>query len=124
VGLDRLQIAFLSVVVVAALAIGALGMGLIQQGNRIDRNRYEQCVDQRELVERILLQGTGATLAQWKEDPGSVLDTIRQQSVSQLTDLGLDPNTPSAQRQINRAVNQTRELLDLSDPDGCVPPGG
>lgn len=119
---DRLSIVYLTVVIVAAVAVGILTYGVIHQNTRIDTARYEQCVDQRILIEKILLRGSNATLEQWNENPGAVLEHMRELAAEQLKDLGIDPNTESAQRQIDRSVNGNRDLLNLADPSSCVPP--
>ena len=116
---DRFSVVYLTLLIVAALAIGVLGYGVLTQNKKIDQARYEQCVDGRTLIQTILLLSYGATPAQWANDPGAVLDGVRDQTIQQFADLGIDSTTDTAKKQIDRTVSNTRKLLDLADPGSC-----
>jgi len=118
VGLDRLQIAFITVVVVAAAAIGILGYGLSDQNKKISNVTYLNCQDNRHLIRGLLLQSIGATEKQWVDDEAAVLESIRQQTRAALEDAG----RPVTVAKLDKEVSEAKKLIDFADPDACTRP--
>jgi hypothetical protein len=106
--------AFAVVVVAGAVAIAVLAWGLVESNHHIDRASHANCVDTRELVQKILLRTLNASYDDWLARPERVLEKYRSQlERSSSFNYGAD------KARIEDAVRRTADVLALSDPDLC-----
>ncbi len=105
-------------VLAAAIVIG-LFLGF-RSDNKIDREvarndmqRYEQCVDNRLLIQSLILRSVNSTPRDWKSNSDKVIREYRKYL------LGFQVYRED-ERLLDRTLDNTRETLNLSEPEACV----